>query len=108
MSTTAQIILCTCPDQCSAENLAQQLIANHLAACVSIVPGLLSIYRWQGQIESAQEHLLLIKSNQASYQRLEAEIKRHHPYEVPEICAIPIISALPDYLHWIDSCLPSN
>lgn len=108
MPHTAELILCTCPDKTTAEKLAHLLIANNLAACVSIVPGIVSIYKWQGHVESAQEHLLLIKSNEDYYQLLEATIKAHHPYELPEILSIAIENGLPEYLNWIDSCLSAK
>jgi periplasmic divalent cation tolerance protein len=104
MPTQYQIILCTCPDQDTAEKLARMLVSDRLAACVNILPGLSSIYRWQGQIASAQEYLLLIKANKSNYQAIETSIKTHHPYELPEIIAVPIENGLPEYLHWIDSC----
>jgi periplasmic divalent cation tolerance protein len=104
MPTQYQIILCTCPDQDTAEKLARMLVSDRLAACVNILPGLSSIYRWQGQIASAQEYLLLIKANTINYQAIETSIKIHHPYELPEIIAVPVENGLPEYLHWIDSC----
>jgi periplasmic divalent cation tolerance protein len=108
MSKAVQIILCTCPDQATAENIARLLIERKLAACVNILPGLTSYYRWQGQVESAQELLLLIKSSDARYSAVEAAILENHPYELPEIVAVPVEQGLPDYLHWIDSCLSAN
>jgi periplasmic divalent cation tolerance protein len=99
-----QIILCTCPDNATAEKIARCLVSDNLAACVNILPGITSVYRWQGQIETAQEQLLLIKANKSSYQAIETTIKKHHPYELPEIIAVPIENGLPEYLHWIDSC----
>ena len=104
MSTCYQIILCTCPDKNTAENIARLLVKDKLAACVNILPGITSIYTWSEQIESAQEHLLLIKANKTCYQAIETTIKKHHPYELPEIIAVPIESGLPEYLHWSDSC----
>jgi periplasmic divalent cation tolerance protein len=104
MPTHYQIILCTCPDKDTAEKLAHLLVDDKLAACVNILPSITSIYLWQEQIESAQEHLLLIKANKSSYQAIEETIKKHHPYELPEIIAVPIENGLPEYLHWIDSC----
>jgi periplasmic divalent cation tolerance protein len=104
MSTCYQIILCTCPDKNTAENIARLLVKDKLAACVNILPGITSIYTWQEQIESAQEHLLLIKANKTTYQAIAAAIKEQHPYEIPEIIAVPIENGLPEYLHWIDSC----
>jgi periplasmic divalent cation tolerance protein len=104
MSTCYQIILCTCPDKNTAENIARLLVKDKLAACVNILPGITSIYTWRKQIESAEEHLLLIKANKSIYQAIEAAIIKQHPYELPEIIAVPIENGLPEYLHWIDSC----
>ncbi|MEO1899527.1 MAG: divalent-cation tolerance protein CutA, partial [Methylococcales bacterium] len=64
-----------------------------------------SVYRWQANIETAQEHLLLIKSQAEQYQAIETQIKQIHPYELPEIIAVPIDRGLPEYLQWIDTCL---
>jgi periplasmic divalent cation tolerance protein len=104
MSTDYQIILCTCPDKITAEKIACLLVENNLAACVNIVPNITSIYRWQGQLEHAEEHLLLIKARQDVYSALESMIKKHHPYQLPEIIAVAIERGLPDYLNWIASC----
>ncbi|MDD1626492.1 MAG: divalent-cation tolerance protein CutA [Methylococcaceae bacterium] len=104
MPTQYQITLCTCPDKDTAEKIARLLVNDKLAACVNILPGITSVYRWHEQVESAQEHLLLIKANKSRYQAIETTIKKHHPYELPEIIAVPIEDGLPEYLHWIDSC----
>ncbi len=104
MPTLYQIILCTCPDKDTAEKIAHLLVNDKLAACVNILPGITSIYLWHEQIELTQEHLLLIKSNKGCYQAIEKTIKKHHPYELPEIIAVPIENGSPEYLHWIDSC----
>jgi periplasmic divalent cation tolerance protein len=104
MAANHQIILCTCPDKDTAEKIARLLIAGNNAACVNILPGITSIYRWQGQIESTEEHLLLIKANKDCYQAIETTIHEHHPYDLPEIIAVPVERGLPEYLHWIDSC----
>ena len=103
-----QIILCTCPDQKTAGYIAGQMIEHHLAACVNIAPGITSVYQWQGKIESAQEHLLIIKSHANQYQAIETKIKQVHPYELPEIIAVPIEHGLPEYLQWIDTCLSTK
>lgn len=102
---SAQLIFCTCPDQATAEKIAHVLVETNLAACVNCLPGTTSIFQWQGQIESVQEHLLLIKSHRSRYQALEAAIVANHPYEVPEIIAISIDQGSPAYLRWIDSCV---
>ena len=108
MPTPYQIILCTCPDKDTAEKIARLLVSDKLAACVNILPGITSVYRWQEQLESAEEHLLLIKATKNSYQAIETSIKKHHPYQLPEIIAVPIENGLPEYLHWIDSCHSYN
>ncbi|MDX8129320.1 divalent-cation tolerance protein CutA [Methylomonas sp. LW13] len=100
-----QLILCTCPDLEVADKLAGTLITQKLAACVNILPGVCSVYEWQGEIETAQEHLLLIKSHQDRYAAIEATLKSLHPYQLPEIIAVAIASGSLDYLKWIDSCL---
>lgn len=100
-----QLILCTCPDAATADKLARALITEKLAACVNILPGISSIYAWQGQVETAQEHLLLIKSHQDRYAAIEATLKSLHPYQLPEIIAVAIERGALDYLKWIDSCL---
>lgn len=103
-----QITLCTCPDQKTARHISEHLIKNKSAACVNIVPGIISVYQWQGQIESTQEYLLIIKSTAEKYQAIELTIKTHHPYELPEIIAVPIERGLPEYLQWIDICLSTK
>ncbi|MDD1617596.1 MAG: periplasmic divalent cation tolerance protein [Methylococcaceae bacterium NSP1-2] len=104
MSTDYQIVFCTCPDKDIAEKIASLLVENKVAACVNIVPNITSIYRWQGQLERAEEVLLLIKARQDTYSALESLIKKHHPYQLPEIIAVAIERGLPDYLNWIASC----
>ena len=105
MSSPYQIIFCTCPDLKTASGLAHTLIKDKSAACVNILPGLTSIYPWQNKIETAQEHLLIIKTRADQYQTVETLINTLHPYELPEIIAVPVERGLPDYLQWIDSCL---
>lgn len=103
-----QIILCTCPDQSSAEAIAGLLVTKKLAACVNIVAGVSSIYEWQGNIEKSQEQLLLIKSLSDKYSAIEQRIKSIHPYELPEIIAVPIERGLPEYLQWINTCVSTK
>ena len=105
MNDYHQIILCTCPDYPAAEKIAGALIRDRLAACVNILPGITSIYRWRNKIETAQEHLLLIKTARAQYPAIESAIQLLHPYELPEIIAVSVEKGLPQYLQWIDSCL---
>lgn len=105
MSTEYCLVLCTCPDAETARDLAGRLVTGRHAACVNILPGLASVYPWQGRIESADEHLLLIKTENAGYAALEAFLKAHHPYSVPEIIAIPLAQGSADYLTWISAWL---
>ncbi|HHH47525.1 MAG TPA: divalent-cation tolerance protein CutA [Gammaproteobacteria bacterium] len=96
------LIYCTCPDQDSARAIANHLVDQGLAACVNILPGVHSVYRWAGKRETAQEHLLVIKTRPDAYGRLEQAIVDQHPYELPEIIAVPITQGLAAYLAWID------
>ncbi len=96
------LIMNTCPDPKTAGHIAEKLVHNKLAACVHIQPAGLSIYRWQGKIESTEENLLLIKSHEDKYPEVEKMIQKLHPYELPEIIAVPITKGLPDYLSWLN------
>ncbi len=100
-----QLILCTCPDRATAEQIAAKLIGDRLAACVNILPAVNSVYLWQGEVETAEEHLLIIKTRKDQYPQIEQQITALHPYELPEIIAVSIAQGLPDYLKWIDACL---
>ncbi len=97
----ALVVLTNVPDAHAAQALARQLVEQKLAACVNSLPAVRSIYRWQGVIEEATEVTLLIKTVRARYAELEAAIKAAHPYDVPEIIALPISECLPAYLGWI-------
>lgn len=98
---TALLVITNCPDQACAETLATALVELRLAACVNILAPCRSFYRWQGTIESATEIPLLIKTSAECYAALEAEIRARHPYELPEIIALPIDRGLPAYLQWL-------
>jgi len=98
-----QIILSTCPDRENAEKLANLLIEQNLAACVNIVPGLTSIYKWKGEIQTGTELLLIIKTRSDRYTEIESIICAHHPYELPEIISVPLQHGLKNYLDWIDN-----
>ena len=101
MPTSHQLVLCACPDQSTAQNIAEQLVDKRLAACINILPGVTSIYQWQGKRETAQEHLLLIKTTDEVYETLEQAITELHPYELPEVVAVSITRGLEPYLNWI-------
>jgi periplasmic divalent cation tolerance protein len=95
------LILTNLPDAASAQTLAKMLVTERLAACVNVLAPCHSVYRWQGAIESAQEVPLLIKTTAARYAALEVALRAAHPYELPEIIAVPIAHGLPDYLMWV-------
>ena len=95
------LVLSTLPDRERALGLARALVEGGIAACVNVLPGCTSIYRWQGAVETADEVPVLIKTRQSAYPRVEQTIRRLHPYEVPEIVAVPVAAGLPAYLEWV-------
>jgi periplasmic divalent cation tolerance protein len=101
MNASVLLLFCTCPDAASAELLATGLVEAGLAACVTLLPPSQSIYRWQGKIERSSEIPLLIKSTVESYSELAAWVTANHPYDVPELIAVPVERGLPDYLNWV-------
>jgi len=94
-------VLSTIPDIKKARKLAGLLVSKRLAACVQILPGLESHYRWRGKKETSKEVLLIIKTKSSIYKKLEAAILKNHPYEVPEIVCLPITKGGKSYLDWI-------
>lgn len=99
---SVQLILTTLPDADVAANLAHQLIESGLAACVKQLAPCQSTYRWQGKTEVATEIPLMIISDESRYKDLEAWLKAAHPYDVPEIIALPCTHGLPEYLSWVN------
>jgi periplasmic divalent cation tolerance protein len=95
------LVMTNVPNSSVAARLGRHLVEQKLAACVNQLPGVKSVYRWQGEIEEADEVTLLIKTTQSRYTELEAAIKSLHPYDVPEVIALPIVAGLPSYLQWI-------
>lgn len=93
--------MCNCPDEACARELATGLIDARLAACVNLLPAVQSIYRWEGQIEAASETTLLIKTHRERWPELENWLASHHPYQVPEIIALPLAAGLSTYLDWV-------
>ena len=104
-SSPFRLVFTTCPDAASAEALAKRLVEDRLAACVNIVPGVRSVYYWEGKLETGAEQLLIIKTKETRYPELEARILAEHPYELPEVVSVQIDKGLPAYLGWIDSSL---
>ena len=103
--TDFQIVLCTCASQEQAERIADALVASRLAACVNILGGVRSIYRWQGKVESSAEVLLLIKTSAALTPQVQATISQLHSYETPEFLVLPVSGGSPAYLDWMTASL---
>lgn len=95
------LVFTNLPDRDSAAALARRLVEKRLAACVNILSSCTSVYRWKGEFETAEEVPVLIKTQAERYAELERAIRANHPYEVPEIIAIPVGSGLPEYLDWV-------
>lgn len=105
MNKAYLVVYCTCPDETTAARVSGALVAEGLAACVNQVPGVVSVYRWEGKVQRDREQLLIIKTRNDVYPALEERIRGLHPYEVPEIIALPLARGSGDYLAWIDGCL---
>jgi len=101
MKQEALQVMVTFPSRESAESVAKGLVENRLAACVQILGPIDSIYRWQGQIESAKEWLCLLKTTREAFEKLADFVRKQHPYEVPEIIGVPICEGFPPYMQWL-------
>lgn len=95
------LVYSTTPNFETAQKIAQELVGKKLAACVSMMPGLQSVYRWQGAVEKATEVCLMIKTTQQRFLALSEELTALHPYEVPELIAVSVTAGLPSYLKWV-------
>lgn len=95
------LVFTNLPDRASAERLADLLLEQRLAACVNILAPCRSVYRWKGAVQHDDEHPLLIKTSAERYGALEQALRQGHPYELPEIIAVPIEQGLPAYLDWV-------
>ncbi|MCL5985782.1 MAG: divalent-cation tolerance protein CutA [Actinobacteria bacterium] len=94
-------IITAASERSDAEKIAKVLLGKRLAACVQIIGPITSNYWWRGNIETDEEWLCFIKSNKSNYEDVEKAVKEIHPYEIPEIIAMPIVAGLPDYLAWL-------
>lgn len=108
MNTQVLVVYCTVPDENTGKSIAAAIVAEKLAACVNILPTVLSVYTWQEKIEQEQETLLMIKTTTSCYAALEAKLLALHPYDTPEIIAVPVEKGAISYLNWVsDSTLSS-
>lgn len=98
---TVLLCYCSCPDAASAQMLAEALVEERLAACVSRLPGVHSTYRWQGAVTTGSEELLLIKTTVVRFEALRIRLLELHPYELPELIAVPVTHGHADYLDWV-------
>jgi periplasmic divalent cation tolerance protein len=102
MEDGAIVILCTAPAQDdTAQRLARGLVESGLVACVNVIGPIRSVYRWQGNVEDDQELQLLIKTRASAFGAVERFVKEHHPYEVPELLALPVVAGSDAYLSWL-------
>jgi len=95
------VILSTCATEEDAERIARHLVDSRIAACVNVVSRVRSFYHWKGSVESANEFLLVIKSSRGLFAALRVELEKIHPYEVPEVLAVPIVECSEGYLNWL-------
>lgn len=101
----AIVVLCTAPDEASAQDLAAQVLGEKLAACATLLPGATSIYYWEGKLQQEYEVQLLFKSDTDNQQALLSYIKQHHPYQTPELLVLPVQGGDKDYLSWLNASL---
>ena len=95
------VVYCTCPDITAAERLASTLVDERLAACVNLIPGVRSFFRWEGSVCDEAEVLLVVKTRQALVNALAERVTDLHPYDVPEVISLPVTGGLSDYLAWV-------
>ncbi|ELY7391077.1 divalent cation tolerance protein CutA [Cronobacter universalis] len=101
----AVVVLCTAPDEATAQDLAAKALAENLAACVTLLPGATSLYYWEGKLEQEYEVQMVLKSDTTRQQALLTCLKTHHPYQTPELLVIPVIHGDKDYLSWLNASL---
>ncbi len=101
MNKKVIIALSTCQEMAPARAMASEMVEAGLAACVNLVPGALSVYRWEGRIQSDEECLMVIKTTEDAFPGLREWLQHRHPYELPELVAVPVTDGLPAYLAWV-------
>lgn len=104
-TTQAVVILCTAPDEATAQELAALVLSEKLAACVTLLPGATSLYYWEGKMEQEYEVQMLLKSDIDHQEALLACLKSHHPYQTPELLVLPVTHGDSEYLSWLYASL---
>ena len=99
--TEIMVVMCSCPDEAVAQQLASDLVRLRLAACVNIVPKIRSIYRWRNEVQDEGEALMIMKTTRVAYAELQSWLQQNHPYDVPEVLALPVRAGSADYLDWV-------
>lgn len=101
MSTDVRTILLTAPDADTAERLGRTLVEERLAACANVVPGLISVFRWEGEVQREAEVLVIVKTVDARVEEVRARVVDLHPYDVPEVLVLPVLDGHEPYLAWV-------
>ena len=101
----AIVILCTAPDEATAQELAARVLGEKLAACATLLPGATSLYYWEGKLQQEYEVQMLFKSDRQHQQALLTYLKQHHPYQTPELLVLPVMAGDKDYLSWLNASL---
>ena len=96
------VLMVTCASSKEARSISEALVGKRLAACVNIISGVNSVFRWKGKIENAEEFLLLVKARRTDFKKIETAVKKIHSYTVPEIIAMPVVAGSKDYLDWVE------
>ena len=105
MQSRYMLILVTAKNKKEAQKIASELLSEKLIACANMIEGVQSMFWWEGKIDSAKETLLVLKTKQSSFKKVEAKVRLLHSYKVPEIIALPILAGSADYLKWIEDSL---
>jgi len=101
MKAKCVVVLVTCPNRAVARRIASVVVTKRLAACVNLLPGIESVFRWEGKIDRSREVLLLIKTTRRRFSSLAHALARLHPYDVPEVIALPVTAGVASYLRWV-------
>ncbi|MEJ2203457.1 MAG: divalent-cation tolerance protein CutA [Gemmatimonadota bacterium] len=108
MDPQVRTVLVTVPDPAAGEALGRTLVEERLAACANVVPGIVSVYRWEGTVQRDSEALVILKTTAAGVEALRDRIVRLHPYDVPEVLALPVVGGHGPYLRWVEDAVEAG